>query len=88
MFVDTGDQDLQAILDARANVDTAALLERVHGFKGALQMMGEQALAEQCGEIESVLRQGASASDGALDALQLALSARLEDYRRDLDASL
>lgn len=51
-------------------------------------MMGEQALAEQCGEIESVLRQGASASDGALDALQLALSARLEDYRRDLDASL
>ncbi|HGM7334836.1 TPA: ATP-binding protein [Stenotrophomonas maltophilia] len=88
IFVDTGDQDLQAILDARANGDTAALLERVHGFKGALQMMGEQALAEQCGEIESVLRQGASASDGALDALQLALSARLEDYRRDLDASL
>lgn len=88
IFVDTGDQDLQAILDARANGDTAALLERVHGFKGALQMMGEQALAEQCGEIESALRQGASASDGALDALQLALSARLEDYRRDLDASL
>ncbi|HGM6729943.1 TPA: ATP-binding protein [Stenotrophomonas maltophilia] len=88
IFVDTGDQDLQAILDARANGDTAAILERVHGFKGALQMMGEQALAEQCGEIESVLRQGASASDGALDALQLALSARLEDYRRDLDASL
>ncbi len=88
IFVDTGDQDLQAILEARANGDTAALLERVHGFKGALQMMGEQALAEQCGEIESVLRQGASASDGALDALQLALSARLEDYRRDLDASL
>ncbi|TDV30913.1 ATP-binding protein [Stenotrophomonas sp. CC22-02] len=88
IFVDTGDQDLQAIFDARANGDTAALLERVHGFKGALQMMGEQALAEQCGEIESALRQGASASDGALDALQLALSARLEDYRRDLDASL
>lgn len=88
IFVDTGDQDLQAILDARANGDTAALLERVHGFKGALQMMGEQALAEQCGEIESALRQGASASDGAWDALQLALSARLEDYRRDLDASL
>lgn len=88
IFVDTGDQDLQAILDARANGDTAALLERVHGFKGALQMMGEQALAEQCGGIESALRQGASASDGALDALQLALSARLEDYRRDLDASL
>ncbi|MFE6057166.1 response regulator, partial [Kitasatospora sp. NPDC056446] len=65
IFVDTGDQDLQAILDARANGDTAALLERVHGFKGALQMMGEQALAEQCGEIESALRQGASASDGA-----------------------
>ncbi|HDS1674894.1 TPA: ATP-binding protein [Stenotrophomonas maltophilia] len=88
IFVDTGDQDLQAILDARANGDTAALLERVHGFKGALQMMGEQALAEQCGEIESALRQGASASDEALDVLQLALSARLEDYRRDLDASL
>lgn len=85
IFVDTGDKDLQAVAAARANGNDAQLLERIHAFKGALQMLGESALAEQCGAIELALREGQPVGGDALDALQHALQARLDDYRRDLD---
>ncbi|MBH1599833.1 response regulator [Stenotrophomonas maltophilia] len=85
IFVDTGDKDLQSIADARAQGNASYLLERVHAFKGALQMLGERSLAEQCGAIERDLRDAMPVDEEALDALQAALQARLDDYRRDLE---
>ncbi len=85
IFVDTGDKDLQAIAEARAAGNARHLLERVHAFKGALQMLGEKALAAQCGAIELSLRDGEEVDADALDALQAALRACLDAYRRDLE---
>lgn len=85
IFVETGDKDLQAIAEARAANDPQRLLERVHAFKGALQMLGETALAEQCGAVEAALRDGAPVADATLEELQQALHARLEEYLQDLE---
>lgn len=85
IFVETGDKDLQAIAQARTDNDAQRLLDRVHAFKGALQMLGEGALAEQCGAIELDLRDARTVADEALDALQAALQARLDEYRQGLE---
>ncbi|WP_142806054.1 hybrid sensor histidine kinase/response regulator [Stenotrophomonas maltophilia] len=87
LFVDTGEKDLQAITEARAQGNATHLLERVHAFKGALLMLGEKALGEQCGAVELALRENAAVSDAALDALQSALRERLDEYRRGLEPS-
>ncbi len=85
LFVETGDKDLLAIVTARAANDTQRLLDRVHAFKGVLQMLGEADLGERCGEVELALREGQIVPESQLDALQAALQARLDDYRRDLE---
>ncbi|MDV9043857.1 hybrid sensor histidine kinase/response regulator [Stenotrophomonas sp. RAC2] len=85
LFVETGDKDLQVMAAARAAADGQGLLDRVHAFKGALQMLGETALAEQCGDIEQALRDGRPPSDEALDGLQAALRACLDAYRAGLE---
>lgn len=87
IFVETGDKDLRAIAQARADGDAQRLLERVHAFKGALQMLGEKTLAEQCGVIERALRDGETVDAQALDALQRALQVRLDQYRQTLEAA-
>lgn len=87
IFVETGDKDLRAIAQARADGDALRLLERVHAFKGALQMLGEKTLAEQCGVIERALRDGETVDAEALDALQHALQVRLDQYRQTLEAA-
>ncbi|MBA0428741.1 MULTISPECIES: ATP-binding protein [Stenotrophomonas] len=85
LFVETGDKDLQAMVAARAGNDTQRLLDRVHAFKGVLQMLGEVDLGERCGEVELALREGQIVPESQLDALRAALQARLDDYRRDLE---
>ncbi len=85
LFVETGDKDLQAMIEARAANDMLRLLDRVHAFKGVLQMLGEQGLGERCGEVEQSLREGQTVPASQLDALQAALQARLDDYRRELE---
>jgi two-component system capsular synthesis sensor histidine kinase RcsC len=85
IFVETGDKDLLAIAQARAANDLQQLLDRVHGFKGALQMLGEVALAEQCGAVELALRDGETVSAEQMDALQRALQRRLDEYRQELE---
>ncbi len=85
IFVETGDKDLLAIAQARAANDLQQLLDRVHGFKGALQMLGEVALAEQCGAVEHALRDGESVSAEQMDALVRALQQRLDEYRQELE---
>lgn len=85
LFVETGDKDLQAMIDARAANDSLRLLDRVHAFKGVLQMLGEQELGERCGEVEHALREGHTVPAPRLDALQAALQACLDDYRRELE---
>lgn len=85
LFVETGDKDLQAMAEARAGNDMQRLLDRVHAFKGVLQMLGEHALGERCGEVEQVLREGMDVPASQLDALHAALQACLDDYRRELE---
>lgn len=85
LFVETGDKDLQAMIEARAGNDMQRLLDRVHAFKGVLQMLGEQVLGEHCGEVEQALREGLAVPPSQLDALQAALQACLDDYRRELE---
>ncbi len=85
LFVETGDKDLHAIAQARTENDMQRVMERVHSFKGALQMLGERELGERCGEVELDLREGRLVAAGELDALQAALQARLDGYRRELE---
>lgn len=85
LFVETGDKDLQAMTEARAGNDMQRLLDRVHAFKGVLQMLGEQSLGEHCGEVEQALRDGLAVPPSQLDALQAALRACLDDYRHELE---
>lgn len=84
LFVETGDKDLQAMIEARAENDMQRLLDRVHAFKGVLQMLGEKGLGECCGEVEQALREGLAVPPSQLDALQAALQACVDDYRREL----
>ncbi|KRG52528.1 hybrid sensor histidine kinase/response regulator [Stenotrophomonas beteli] len=85
LFVETGEKDLAAIEQARANADAARLLDRVHAFKGVLQMLGEEKEAKQCGAVEQRLRAGEPVSDHELDTLQRALRSCLDDYRATLE---
>lgn len=85
IFVDVGEKDLQAMAEARAAADLKRLMECVHSFKGALQMLGETALAEQCGAIEHALRNDEAVADDALDALQQGLQACVDGYRNELE---
>ena len=84
LFVKTGDTDLLAISQARAEQDDHRLLDRVHAFKGVLQMLGEEALAARCGAIEQALREGRGVPADELDALQAGLQACVDSYRRGL----
>ncbi len=85
LFVETGDKDLQAMIEARAGGDMQRLLDRVHAFKGVLQMLGERELGEHCGEVEQALREGLAVPPSQLDAMQAALQACVDDYRRELE---
>lgn len=85
LFVETGDTDLAAIAEARGDNDVQRLLDRVHAFKGVLQMLGERELGAQCGEVEQRLREGSTVDPAMLDALQSALAACLQAYREGLE---
>ena len=85
LFVETGDKDLEAMVEAQAGNDMQRLLDRVHAFKGVLQMLGEHALGERCGEVENALREGTDVPAPQLDGLHAALQACLDDYRRELE---
>lgn len=80
LFVDTGRDDLAQLADALRDGDGTRAIERLHAFKGALQMLGERALAERCGMFEQTLRQTpVSALEAPIRELMEDLSAALED---------
>jgi two-component system capsular synthesis sensor histidine kinase RcsC len=68
IFVESGTRDLDAILDAKHGHDEDSLLARIHSLKGALLMLGEKDVAEQCVMLEKAI--AAEGIDGASDRLE------------------
>ncbi|MNF26473.1 two-component system, NarL family, sensor histidine kinase BarA [Pseudomonas linyingensis] len=73
MLLDSLAADQQAIRQARASNDSAALLERIHRLHGATRYCGVPQLRAACQRSESLLKQNAPASV-ALDELDAAIS--------------
>ncbi len=88
VFVDSATDDARRIQHARQHRDSEALLERVHGLKGALLMMGEQSLGTRFSSLERQLRDGMAPDVQELDALMVDLHACIERYRSQLQAPL
>ena len=86
LFVDTGRQDLALLTDATRTGDTARAGERLHAFKGVLQMLSERVMAQRCGSFERQLSLAAAdAADPELQRLIIDLGAMLDDYASRLD---
>ena len=84
IFVESGTQDLEVILDAWHNHNEAVLLSRLHGLKGALLMLGEKGVAAQCASIEQgIERNGLASSTQALHEFEGALRELLRRYATD-----
>ncbi|WP_426353451.1 ATP-binding protein [Stenotrophomonas maltophilia] len=84
VFVDSGRNDLANIQQARSAGDSAQLLDRVHGLKGALMMIGERALGDRCGAVEEQLRDGRMPPGDELDVLTADLHACIDTYAGEL----
>jgi len=84
VFVDSGRNDLANIQQALSAGDSAQLLDRVHGLKGALMMIGERALGERCGTAEEQLRNGRMPPSDELDMLMTDLQACIDAYASEL----
>lgn len=80
-FVQRGREDLAAMQIAMDAGDMAALKELAHSFKGALLMLKESDVAEQCSELEARLHDGKIDGTGEmLAALLPALHAVVARY--------
>ena len=55
VFVESGTRDMDAIIHATHQHDEEALLARVHSLKGALLMLGEKNMADQCVMLEKLI---------------------------------
>jgi two-component system capsular synthesis sensor histidine kinase RcsC len=85
LFVDTGRDDLATLSEALRDSDNARAIERLHSFKGALQMLGERALAERCGAFEQALQhEPIHTLEAPIRHLIVALSALLDTCEADL----
>lgn len=80
LFVDTGRDDLAQLSDALRADDSVRAIERLHSFKGALQMLGERTLAERCGAFEQALHHAPT------DTLAEPIRQLIEDLSALLDA--
>ncbi|QRN52708.1 hybrid sensor histidine kinase/response regulator [Dyella caseinilytica] len=88
VFVDKGISDLIALRDAMAKHDTQALIDIIHGFKGALLMLGESDAANACSVLESRLREeDAYAVEGDLPRLLETLDHVVHRFEADLSES-
>jgi two-component system, NarL family, capsular synthesis sensor histidine kinase RcsC len=86
VFVDRGNADLVALRDAMARHDAQGLVDVIHGFKGALLMLGESDAAKACSQVESSLREGdVGGAEDALPGLLQILQEVVGRYESGLD---
>ncbi|HUA82031.1 MAG TPA: ATP-binding protein, partial [Dyella sp.] len=85
VFVESGTRDLELVAGARQARDTESLLSRLHSMKGALLMMGEREVAEQCAALEKQIEaEGIADSGQYLDELESAMRELLGRYTESL----
>ncbi|GLQ45800.1 hypothetical protein GCM10007862_08510 [Dyella lipolytica] len=81
VFVESGTRDLDAIRDATHTRNQDALLERLHSLKGALLMLGERDVAEQCAVLETLIdARGIDAACAKLEQLESVMRELLQRY--------
>lgn len=81
VFVESGTRDLHAILDAAHVHDQDALLSRIHSLKGALLMLGEKSVAEQCSTLEKLVdASGIGAVQVEIEQLEATMRELLQRY--------
>lgn len=81
VFVESGTRDLQSVAEAIKVRDAGSLLSRLHSMKGALLMMGEKEVAEQCATLEKQIEaKGMDASKRHLDGFESAMRELLGRY--------
>ncbi|WP_266171125.1 hybrid sensor histidine kinase/response regulator [Dyella subtropica] len=81
VFVESGTQDVQAMLEAWHRGDETVLLERLHSLKGVLLMLGERDAARACAAMElSIEADGVDGFEGTADELTQMLLAVISRY--------
>jgi two-component system capsular synthesis sensor histidine kinase RcsC len=81
VFVESGTRDLNAILLATQRRDEGGLLARIHSLKGALLMLGERNVADQCAALEKLIEvQGIEEAAPHLEKLELDMRGVLHRY--------
>ncbi|QAU23032.1 sensor histidine kinase [Dyella sp. M7H15-1] len=88
VFVDRGMSDLVVLRDAMARQDAQGLIDVIHGFKGALLMLGESDAARECSVLESRLHEaGLAAVTSDVSHLQQILLEVVQRYEAGLGES-
>lgn len=83
-FVLAGEHDVTQMREALSRGDVASFLERLHSMKGALLMLGERALADNCAAVEDrVSARGLGRGDSEEVALVGQLDEVVTRYRND-----
>jgi HPt (histidine-containing phosphotransfer) domain-containing protein len=81
VFVESVTRDLQVIEDSWHQRDETRLLERIHSLKGALLILGEEAVANDCAVVERCIRvEDADACDSAIETIKHSLRRLLALY--------
>jgi two-component system capsular synthesis sensor histidine kinase RcsC len=87
IFVAAGGQDLNTLLEAARTGNETVLLERLHSLKGALFVVGEHPVAQQCASIETcVEEEGLDAATPALVELERSVRGILDRYARHVES--
>ena len=83
VLIESVTRDLESIATAWRDHDECGLLERIHSLKGALFIVGEHAVAHDCGVAEQCIRtSGLSDCDQAMKQLKTSLRQLLQRYGR------
>lgn len=81
VFVESGTRDLDAILHTAQERDQEGLLARIHSLKGALLMLGERDVADQCVALEKLIEsEGIEEAAPHLDKLESDMRDVLQRY--------
>jgi two-component system, NarL family, capsular synthesis sensor histidine kinase RcsC len=81
VFVESGTRDLEAILLAMKEHDEEGLLARIHSLKGALLMLGEKSVADQCVALEKLIElEGIEEAASDLEAFKSEMRHLLQRY--------
>ena len=81
MLLASLETDRLAILQAREDNDTVALIERVHRLHGATRYCGVPQLRGACQRSETLLKQESPAADAALEELDQAILRLAQEAR-------